>query len=515
VLDQIYHWIGIKELQHPAITAESARILWINGSAGTGKTTIACTVAEACRTRGILGASFFCSRNDADCSNPNLIFTSIAYQLGQFCPSYGVELARVLKSRPDIGYASVPYQLEELLVRPLQAVGHPFPQCVIILDALDALDESKDSEATSIILSLLSRHVGQLLPFKILVTSRPERKITTVFQSCNMRPAAQRLVLHEVPLGVVLHDIELYLAVKLDQTRRSYDLEKSWPAAEDIRALAQLSFGLFIFAATSVKFIEDRNFCDPKHQLAGLLRDRTRAANSSSSPYYYLDQLYTQVLFHAFPNLSPRLSGRLKMILGTIVFLRDPLSPLGIEQLLGLEPKSVRMTLTHLHSVIIVPEDDAKVVRLLHPSFFDFITNPTRCLNARFVVNTIRQHTLLAHACLVAVFDLRKDICGIKDPSMLNCDVGDLPSRIMTNIPLHIQYACRHWAFHLANGMISDGLLDLLKKFCSEYLLRWVEVCSLLGELRGALLALDVAQRTLTVRDSIGPLYLRRILIQS
>jgi hypothetical protein len=108
------------------------------------------------------------------------------------------------------------------------------------------------------------------------------------------------------------------------------------------------------------------------------------------------------------------------------------------------------------------------------------------------------------------MLNLRKDICGIQDSSRLNSDVGDLPSRIMTHIPSHIQYACRHWAFHLENGMISDGLLDLLKKFCSEYLLHWVEVCSLLGELRDALLALDVAQRTLAVRDFIHPLYLQK-----
>jgi NACHT domain len=483
---------------------ESTRIFWVNGSAGTGKTTIACTVAETCRTRGILGASFFCSRDDAECSNPNLIFTTIAYQLGQFCPSYGIEVARVLKSRPDIGHASVPYQLEELLVRPLQAVGHSFPQCVIVLDALD---ECKDSGTTSIILSSLSRYVGQLLPLKILVTSRPERKITTVFQSRDLRPAAQRVVLHEIALGVVQHDIELYLAVNLDQTRSSYDLEKPWPSVEDIRALAQLSSGLFIFAATSVKFIEDRNHSNPKHQLAGLLRNTTRTASSSSSPYHYLDQLYTQVLFRVFPKLSPDLSGRLKMVLGTIVILRDPLSPPAIEQLLGLQPKSVRMTLTHLHSLIIVPEDDTGVIRLLHPSFFDFITNATRCLDARFVVNTTRQHTLLAHACLVAMCDLRKDICGIQDASRLNSDVGDLPSRIMTHIPFHVQYACRHWALHLANGIISDGLLDLLRKFCSKCLLYWVEVCSLLGELRGALVGLDAVQKSLAVRHLSCPVY--------
>jgi hypothetical protein len=201
------------------------------------------------------------------------------------------------------------------------------------------------------------------------------------------------------------------------------------------------------------------------------------------------------------------------MVLGTIVLLRDPLSPLALEQLLGLRPRTVRVTLVHLHSVIIVPEDELGVIRLLHPSFFDFITNATRCLDIRFAVNTTMQHTLLAHACLTTLLDLRKDICGIKNPSMLNSDVDDLPSRIMTHIPVHVQYACRHWAFHLANGMISDDLLDLLDRFCSKYLLYWVEACSLLGELRGTLLGLDVAQRTLAVRHFICLPYLQGILI--
>src|SRR6202035_3116476 len=115
--------------------------------------------------------------------------------------------------------------------------------------------------------------------------------------------------------------------------------------------------------------------------------------------HHHLDQLYTQVLSLAFPNISLKLSGRLKLVLGSIALLQDPLSPVGLEQLLRLEPQTVRQTLMRLHSVIIVPEDEAGVVRLLHPSFFDFITNPIRCLNPTFVVSAAVQHTLLARAC--------------------------------------------------------------------------------------------------------------------
>jgi hypothetical protein len=51
--------------------------------------------------------------------------------------------------------------------------------------------------------------------------------------------------------------------------------------------------------------------------------------------------------------------------------------------------------------------------------------------------------------------------------------------------------------------MTSDVLLDLLKEFSLKQLLHWLEVCSLLGELRNALLALDAAQKALDVCHSV------------
>lgn len=220
ILDRIYRWIDVADLQVQdyvvpkgncespnaiEVTTENPRIFWINGSAGTGKTTIASTVAGACKELGILGASFFCSRDDAECSNPSLIFTTIAYQLGQFFPLFYSTVSQALKANPDIGYSSVPYQLEELIVKPLRAIGTSFPPCVIVLDALD---ECKDSSATSIILSSLSRYVSELSPLKILVTSRPERNITKGFKSSLLSPVTQRFILHEIELGVVQNDIE-------------------------------------------------------------------------------------------------------------------------------------------------------------------------------------------------------------------------------------------------------------------------------------------------------------------
>jgi hypothetical protein len=351
---------------------------------------------------------------------------------------------------------------------------------------------------------LRSRHVAELSPLKILLTSRPERNITQAFKPGELGPLTRRLILHEVALDVVQNDIEQYLTSSLALIRQSYELECTWPLKVDVQDLAHLSSGLFIFAATSVKFIDDRNYSDPRGQLTNLLCNTDTLSESSSSPHRHLDQLYTQVLSHAFPHASPRLAGRLKMVLGTIVLIRNPLSSLALEALLNLRASSVRETLVHLHSVVIVPEDEMQGIRLLHPSFFDFITNPTRCRNPSFVVNAKTQHTMLARACLDTMKGLRRDICGIKNPSILNNEVEDLSTRIIQHIPLHLQYACRHWAFHLAHAMVSDVLLDAMTEFSSKYLLYWIEACSLLGELRSAILALDTAQRALAVRPLVS-----------
>jgi hypothetical protein len=130
LLAQIRHWIKIRiegfksdmseEPQSITAAVDDSCVFWINGSAGTGKTTIASTIAEACYRSNILGASFFCSRDDAECSNPHLIFTTIAHQLGMYNSLFRDQVAEVLRSHPDIGFADLSFQLEELIVNPSQ-----------------------------------------------------------------------------------------------------------------------------------------------------------------------------------------------------------------------------------------------------------------------------------------------------------------------------------------------------------------------------------------------------------
>ncbi|KAF8587953.1 WD40 repeat-like protein [Ramaria rubella] len=494
IIDQIKKWIDQDSNTVTPRDAAKSRIFWIKSSAGTGKTTIAYTIAQMCDKSHMLGASFFCSRDNAECSNPKFIFTTIANHLGHHCPAFGDEIAHVLKRYPDIGYADVSRQLEELIMKPLQVVGKSFQSCVVVIDALD---ECKEDKYTSSILHCISNHIDGLLRLKFLITSRPEPNITVVFKSSTLKLVTHPFVLHEVNLEVVEKDIEDYLTIKLADIQTFYGYNESWPLAADIQALSKLSCGLFIFAATSVKFIADKNYDNPVDQLRKLLHSATVMAEEAS-PHHHLDQLYMQVLNQAYPTLSDG-AGQLKRILGSIILLFDPLSASGLEQLLNIKSPNldspVQAALHCLHSVVIVPEDNSHVLRLLHPSFYDFLTNSGQCKNPKLLVNVEAQHTLLALRCLSAMQNLKQNVCGIEDPTKYNSEIKDLPQCIMHSVPPHLQYACHHWASHLEHALLSETLMELLYEFYSKYMLFWIEVGSLLQGLHGQLLSLYTVQK--------------------
>jgi hypothetical protein len=220
--------------------------------------------------------------------------------------------------------------------------------------------------------------------------------------------------------------------------------------------------------------------------------------DADSSPGKLLDQLYMQVLQNARPNISSEYASRLKMVLGSVVHLCDPLSPSNLEHLLGLHI-SLSTILQELQSVVILPDSSNQAICLIHPSFHDFLINPNRCLDTRFLVTPILQHSLLAEACLKAMKTLTQDICKIRQPWKLHHEVVNLPQQVHQNLPPYLQYACRHWSHHLLQGLLSDQVLSELEEFCKKYLLFWVEVCSLLGDLQGALGALKSVHQLLSV----------------
>ncbi|CEL57291.1 hypothetical protein RSOLAG1IB_12107 [Rhizoctonia solani AG-1 IB] len=134
--------VQIRLLLDWACTPESGRTCWINGMAGTGKTTIAHTVCTKLDEACALGASFFCSRVIPECRQAKYIIPSIAYQLARFSVTFHHALDKVLQSDSDAHTRTLVIQYKKLIVEPLLEVKETLPTDFIVV--IDALDECEN-----------------------------------------------------------------------------------------------------------------------------------------------------------------------------------------------------------------------------------------------------------------------------------------------------------------------------------------------------------------------------------
>ena len=465
---------------HWAKNAQDQPVFWLNGLAGTGKSTIAQTFSEMANDDDILGASFFCSREYLERKVLKNIFPTLAYQLACRYPRFRDHLVKVIKRDPSVAHNSLISQLRNLVVDPLSATGI---SCVIVIDALD---ECVDDQPASAILSVLGRLVSKLPLVKFFITGRPEPRIRSGFRLPLLEPFTQIFLLHEVDPTSVKGDIRLYLTAKLTSiARRRSDLylPEAWPSDEDIAVLAQKSSGLFIFAATVARFIESEHH-EPRERLRLVV---SKADDTSYEGASGIDSLYSQVLRDAFSGVNEEsVFVNLKRILSAVVLALDPLSRDGLARLLNLDCAFISTTLRHLHSVILVPPDGSKEIRVFHKSFPDFLLDPDRCLDPRFHFESSTRHGDMALSCLDLVGKLRANPCSLA-PFVMNQDVPDRPELLGDKLGSGLRYACKYWSIHLlsspTSGKSPNRLTTLTSLFFDHNVFPWMEVMSLEGHL--------------------------------
>lgn len=201
---------------------------------------------------------------------------------------------------------------------------------------IDALDECRDNEPASAILSLLARHIANIPLIEFFVTGRPELPIRKGFRLPALQPLTEIFDLHDVVKSSVDHDIELFLRTRLEEAvkgRSDVDLPSPWPSIADIQTLTTKAGQLFIFAATAIAFI-----APSIHQLdecLALLKDFPE--KNTLEGRHGIDRLYTTVLDNSHAMvLEGEDSAILTSIIGLIVLARNPLSGDEIAAILGI-----------------------------------------------------------------------------------------------------------------------------------------------------------------------------------
>lgn len=272
---------------------------WLNGMAGTGKSTIARTIARQLAQQKRLGANFFFSRGRGDLGHAGELFGTIAIQLAAFSPKLKHSICEAISKHDNVSRQSMRDQWTKLIYKPILGLGASSPSPLILVLVIDALDECGNEQ--------------------------------------------------------------------------------------DIRTLLQL-------------LTETRN----------------------------LKNVQLRVLITSTP------------------------------------------------------------IRLLHPSFRDFLINPERCADQDFWINDAKAHLYVAEQCLHTMSrTLTRNMCRLKSPASLK---ERIKANVMDqNLPFHVQYACQYWGYHLQKG--TPGALDASRvlAFFRHHFLHWLEALSLMGKMPEAI----------------------------
>jgi hypothetical protein len=457
--------------------ASSKCIFWLNGMAGTGKSTIARTMASLFAVENRLGASFFFSKGSGDRGNAKHFFSTVAVQMARTLPLVQTYICEAISEQPGIAHQAMFEQWNKLILQPLRTVRDHQPLSRPIVFVIDALDECNNKEDVRLILRLLAGTTDlTTMKLRVFLTSRPETPIRLGFRDM---PSIiyQDLVLHNLSRSVVEHDIRTFFKYELGKIRKDHNLASNWPSDREVKLLVQKANCLFIYAATACLYIGGAPRISPERRLSDLVISQTSDALSTRN----LDEMYLQILRDSLTgdyNDTERreLADQFRLVVGSIVILFDALSATALNQLLFQPdtetPDIVDRTLDPLHSILAIPQDAGSPIRLLHPSFRDFLLDPNRCPDDHFWVDSKVAHSSLARNCLELMSNALQSsgsrASHVEEPALISC------------VPPPLQYACRYWVEHLQQSDLSLCKNGAVHLFLQKHLLNWLEVLSVI-----------------------------------
>ncbi|KAF9449004.1 hypothetical protein P691DRAFT_759404 [Macrolepiota fuliginosa MF-IS2] len=361
----------------------SRKMLWIVGPAGVGKSAIMQSLAETVSSVNsdvVLGASLFFSidgRNEG-----SKTFTTIAYQIAVKDRPYRDFIRNEMSNDPTLVKKSLRTQFTEFIVGPF-ALRAAHGTCRRFLILIDGLDECAGTVPQCEILDLISSFCTDYptAPLVWIVASRPEPHITTFFTG------ADAALVYEKEEIVIdsdqgREDVEHYLRDRLGKLRSKYIALPSeptqWPPEHKFLKLSVGAGGLFAFASTAVRFIDDPETGDPESRFQEILEviDNilSQPRHGDVHPMATLDALYSRIISRVPAHV---LSTTKKLLLA----MSNDLQFIALCNWLGLASNIAYGALHQLHSVLYIPPRELAhedSLGHLHKSFQDYLCDFNR-----------------------------------------------------------------------------------------------------------------------------------------
>jgi WD40 repeat protein len=396
ILADIRTWIHDK-------SGGSQSFLWLTGDPGSGKSAITASVARECKKAGILWAQFFINRNNADTTEPKSYFPSIARQLADHVPDSDVALAiyDALKQNPLLVDDISTDQASRLFLDALEVAStlDPGKPVVVVIDGLDETSRPRLRVTAEIFSKLFAKL--RCRNAKVFISSRTEDDIQKPFSKAFDVKHVKHIHL-DTAAPSSIQDVSHFLGKRIAEIVENNDLNwEEWPGQERMQALCIRASGLFIWAATVVKFFQEQIDAMGRECLNDLLDALSTEGMDD------INVLYGTILQLVYAGRKNAWAFEtFRRVVGCIVVLREPLCLTEIEDLLDLrqnvsrERVDIKHFVRRLRTVLVAGTGviDGHTVPRLHKSFFEFITSERA--DSRFRVNTNTLHAEVATQCL-------------------------------------------------------------------------------------------------------------------
>jgi hypothetical protein len=202
--------LPLQEVRDWCEADDDKMILWLHGMTGTGKSTIARTVAAAVKARKWtdgtavregteLAGTFFFWHGSDETNRAKFLIPTLAWCLVRAIPALKPYILEAVNDNPDITSKTRAVQWERLVFEPLSILNRSSPVTKHYLIVIDSLDECQDRQEVQRILELFAQLHG--LPsakIKILISRRSERHIRKAFSGLSFDYYKER-ILEKIP----------------------------------------------------------------------------------------------------------------------------------------------------------------------------------------------------------------------------------------------------------------------------------------------------------------------------
>ncbi|XP_006454945.1 hypothetical protein AGABI2DRAFT_176303 [Agaricus bisporus var. bisporus H97] len=364
------------------------KIRWVVGAAGVGKSAIMQNVTESPKLQVACHVSVFFSVNGRNDGTKAII--TLSYQLAAKSAPYRQLIECEIARDPSLLQSSMRVQFKKLIIEPFIHKSQLLNSAERILVVVDGLDECNNRDTQLQLLRLISDFCIKYpsSPIVWLIASRPEQHITSFFSSAHVMSAYEKEEI-VIDSDEACADVERYLRHKLKEIKEasySFDPHSEWPEERDLWKLASASGGLFAYAHTIIRYIDDLKIGNPVSQLSDVLKVIDHHPMSGipreDHPMALLDALYARIL----SNVPHRVFIHTrKLILALVSDWDEALYAKGnfveLCNWLGMTPDEAYAAVNLLHSVFRIPRrDEAQLegIEPFHKSFIDYVSDFSR-----------------------------------------------------------------------------------------------------------------------------------------